>query len=330
MAAAVESGDDDIGVSGDSAEEENDGTAEDFDQYVRHLGLDPARDEDMMWIAHEAFAAALPPNWSEHTDETGRYYFFNRHTEESTWAHPMDSTFREIIELVQKLRAEVSSEDATVEAVNGHLQGVHTKAMASLQGWSGPYVSEAEGVEYYYNDARNVSTWESPVAEWENDLFTRYSVLYRALLPDKCGALANTVMPDAGSAGLDLFTRLQLPLQLVTPPADDAPRTPSTSRSFHTARSACSARSGRQGGQEDPSTTPSRRHRDRSPPAPAARQGDRDRSPKPPKGSGGARSPRTRSPRSKGEAQGDDDDALEITFGRTDPLKMPIFGSTRS
>merc|ERR1719443_1540830 len=130
--------------------------------------------------------------------------------------------------------------------------------MMGLEGWSGPYASEVEGAEYYYNESRNISTWESPVAEFESDLFTRYSVLYRALLPEKCAGM-DQANPESlfAQQGADLLTRLQLPLELVKPSKDDeAPKTPSTSRSFHTARSACSARS--LGGRHEELSTPSR------------------------------------------------------------------------
>merc|ERR1719440_1785745 len=66
-------------------------------EYVKGLDIDPIKESDMLWIAEEAFNAPLPPFWTEHQDDQGRVYFHSSFTGESTWRHPMDDLFREIV-----------------------------------------------------------------------------------------------------------------------------------------------------------------------------------------------------------------------------------------
>ncbi len=64
--------------------------------------------------------------------------------------------------------------DEISRIIDVHLQGVHQRALEAIAGFSGPYQSEDGGHEYYYNEITKVSTWESPVTEWEHNISTRY------------------------------------------------------------------------------------------------------------------------------------------------------------
>ena len=63
-------------------------------EYAVFLGIDPERDPELLWIAQQAYFAPLPPPWTEHTDPQGNVYFYNPASEESTWAHPLEETYR--------------------------------------------------------------------------------------------------------------------------------------------------------------------------------------------------------------------------------------------
>lgn len=84
--------------------------------------------------------------------------------------------------MVRELRGQ--PKELIAQSIATHLEQVHKQAMSRLEGWSGPYHSEEDSAEYYYNDQTNLSIWESPVAEWEYALQTRYAVLFRCLLPE--------------------------------------------------------------------------------------------------------------------------------------------------
>ena len=79
-------------LSADRAQEE-------LDDYAEYLGINITREPDLLWIAEEAYFAPLPDGFEEHADERGEKYFFNPQTDESAWAHPMDSYFRKMAEV---------------------------------------------------------------------------------------------------------------------------------------------------------------------------------------------------------------------------------------
>lgn len=102
------------GGSSDHEEEDLEEGAE-LREYARSLGLDPHLDRDLLWVAKEAFTAPLPTGWTDHVDSEGRLYFCNQVTQESSWFHPTDLVFQEIIELVSAISEFV--EDASRKAL---------------------------------------------------------------------------------------------------------------------------------------------------------------------------------------------------------------------
>ncbi|CAJ1416714.1 unnamed protein product [Effrenium voratum] len=83
----------------------------DLSEYGRSLGAD-MKDPDIAWVVQQAFHAPLPASWTEHVDDENRVYYYNYVTGESTWNHPMDSVYRELIALIQKLRRSKPSQEA--------------------------------------------------------------------------------------------------------------------------------------------------------------------------------------------------------------------------
>eukprot|EP00933_Yihiella_yeosuensis_P077432 TRINITY_DN8787_c0_g2_i1.p1 TRINITY_DN8787_c0_g2~~TRINITY_DN8787_c0_g2_i1.p1 ORF type:complete len:408 (-),score=71.27 TRINITY_DN8787_c0_g2_i1:233-1456(-) len=224
----------------------------DLIEYSKTLGAN-LQDPDMSWVVREAFDAPLPSSWSEHIDATERIYFFNQVTEESTWIHPMDDVYRELIGLIYAARSEKpeSSIDRRAELVRNHLLEVHQRALAQLEGWTGPYMSETG--QYYHNEGLNVSTWISPIEVWECELLIRHSVLQRCLLPSFSAGDPKDILKPSSDVDVP---RLVLPVGLARREDDGQ----SSARSFYTARessrSACSARSL---GGESPIVRPKRR-----------------------------------------------------------------------
>ncbi|CAE8652044.1 unnamed protein product, partial [Polarella glacialis] len=231
----------------------------DLHEYGLSLGvdLDVDGDEDLSWAVQEAFNAPLASSWTEYMDDSGRAYYVKEGSSQSTWEHPMDSVYRELIEMIRQARSQkpALSEPQRTDLVRDHLRRVHHLAKKELEGWSGPYPSE-QG-EYYYNETLKVSTWESPVTECETELATRHGVLSRYLLPEQAALGVSSPSGDctgghsSASGGLAASKssmlqalRLQLGNLHREPTAGDVPE-PSTCRSFYTARSGASSRSGR-------------------------------------------------------------------------------------
>lgn len=217
----------------------------DFDAFVVSIGLDLRADKDLVWIAEYAFSAPLPPNWSEHVDDELRIYFYNALTAQSSWSHPLDSTFREVVELAKTWRGRGAEEKQRM--IEEHLQDVQTAAFALLDGWSGPYTTQQivdgkeQTFEYFYNAKTQQTVWDNPVAEHEANLSTRYWILQRALFPE--GDASGDGL-NAGSGAAFPKELLKLPLHLLkeeqSPPGSDVgapPLTPGASDRFYTARS---------------------------------------------------------------------------------------------
>lgn len=253
------------------------GDEADLREYAKSMGADlsKAEESDLRWVVREAFAAPLPASWTEHLDEEGRVYFFNQVTMESSWTHPMDVAYKEVIEMVKAIRqdpttrldaeglTESSASSSPIlslrqQAVQAHLEDVHQQALKQIDGWSGPYSSEAG--QYYYHAGYDVSSWENPIDEWQRELSLRQRVLFRCLLeqPRKAANGENGADSRApGDEGRPLYSAAAVPpqfgelpllrLALTTPSLQlgEAPKSPSSTRSFATARSGRSARSAR-------------------------------------------------------------------------------------
>ncbi|XP_014665508.1 PREDICTED: centrosomal protein of 164 kDa-like [Priapulus caudatus] len=88
-------------------DDDYDPTQEELEAFAREIGIDPECDPDLMWIAREAIMAPLPPEWKPVQDPSGEIYYFNFVTNDSTWDHPCDQYYRE---MVANERAKVGDE----------------------------------------------------------------------------------------------------------------------------------------------------------------------------------------------------------------------------
>ena len=65
--------------------------------YVEAVGFQLAGSEATLWIAEEGLRAAMPVGYSEFVDNDGTPYFVKDDTGESSWEHPLDSYYRELV-----------------------------------------------------------------------------------------------------------------------------------------------------------------------------------------------------------------------------------------
>mmetsp|Transcript_43103 Transcript_43103/g.99269 ORF Transcript_43103/g.99269 Transcript_43103/m.99269 type:complete len:286 (+) Transcript_43103:90-947(+) len=232
----------------------------DIHEYGLSLNVDIDNDdeEDLGWVVQEAFHAPLPCCWTEYMDPSGRAYYVKDGTNVSTWAHPMDEVYRDVLELVKKVRSGAipnSTETQRESVIKSHLQDIVARAKEDLQGWSGPYPSDLG--DYFHNERSGFSSWINPVADWEQELKIRHAILFRCLLPERAMRSAQQPALSAGMSGSDVVVETtkskellqSLRLQLGDIPRirndGDVPQTPLSVRSYHTAKSAASSRSGR-------------------------------------------------------------------------------------
>eukprot|EP00435_Cladocopium_sp_Y103_P036747 s167_g9.t1 len=115
--SASPSADDGIDVAGMASSSQNSGSdpefLEDVDrrdeeptedqviEYAEFLGMDLKTEEHLLWIAREGVAAPVPHPWKTCT-EKGEVFYFNFETSESSWDHPSDAHYRELLEKHRK------------------------------------------------------------------------------------------------------------------------------------------------------------------------------------------------------------------------------------
>uniref|UniRef100_A0A9J8AVY6 Centrosomal protein of 164 kDa n=1 Tax=Cyprinus carpio carpio TaxID=630221 RepID=A0A9J8AVY6_CYPCA len=67
-------------------------------EYAVEIGIDPEREPELLWLAIEGMVAPLPAEWKPCQDVTGEVYYFNFSTGQSTWDHPCDEHYRQLVE----------------------------------------------------------------------------------------------------------------------------------------------------------------------------------------------------------------------------------------
>ncbi|XP_061915839.1 centrosomal protein of 164 kDa-like isoform X3 [Entelurus aequoreus] len=70
---------------------------QEINKYAKEIGIDPDKEEELMWLAKEGIVAPLPPEWKPCQDVTGDIYYYNFSFGESTWDHPCDQHYRRLV-----------------------------------------------------------------------------------------------------------------------------------------------------------------------------------------------------------------------------------------
>eukprot|EP00929_Paragymnodinium_shiwhaense_P008868 TRINITY_DN112840_c0_g1_i1.p1 TRINITY_DN112840_c0_g1~~TRINITY_DN112840_c0_g1_i1.p1 ORF type:complete len:518 (-),score=65.82 TRINITY_DN112840_c0_g1_i1:103-1656(-) len=229
-------------------------TEQDIADYAAGLGLDPILDSDLLWIARQALEEPLPAGWSEQRDAADRAYFYSELTQESSWCHPVDAIFRELVHIVKAVRSATpfASAPRRTQVFERHVAQAHRRALAQAEKWSGPYYSEegehGEQARYYYNEDLDVSSWTNPSEGLEAELAILQSVLHRCLVSEWKEPVAHRRTASAASTPLKVTGMGSLSCTSTTYSyAGRAPLASCRSRSSSVIsfRSACSARSTR-------------------------------------------------------------------------------------
>ncbi|XP_034521729.1 centrosomal protein of 164 kDa isoform X5 [Ailuropoda melanoleuca] len=66
-------------------------------EFAREIGIDPIKEPELMWLAREGIVAPLPVEWKPCQDTTGDIYYFNFANGQSTWDHPCDEHYRNLV-----------------------------------------------------------------------------------------------------------------------------------------------------------------------------------------------------------------------------------------
>ena len=84
---------------------EEDHDEEKMQEYAQYLGIDPKTEENILWIAKKCMHAPLPKGWKEFTDDGGNSYFHHDAKDETSWDHPLDSHFKQLVADTRKRMA---------------------------------------------------------------------------------------------------------------------------------------------------------------------------------------------------------------------------------
>nr|XP_060643532.1 centrosomal protein of 164 kDa isoform X1 [Anolis sagrei ordinatus] len=66
-------------------------------EFARVIGIDPEAEPELLWLAREGIVAPLPAEWKPCQDVTGDIYYFNFATGQSSWDHPCDERYRQLV-----------------------------------------------------------------------------------------------------------------------------------------------------------------------------------------------------------------------------------------
>jgi hypothetical protein len=154
-AASPNAGDAAGALAAESLPQQNQARVMEMLEYIKGLGIDPVKEEALLWIAEEAFHAALPPGWSEHKDDQGHMYFHNVTTNESTWMHPMDEIYREIVGYQRQAVA-----DGGFWCIEDQLAEQEESIRAENADWMELF--DERGEKFFHNQRTTESRYDDP------------------------------------------------------------------------------------------------------------------------------------------------------------------------
>ena len=122
-------------------------------EYARYLGIDPAVDHDLLWIAEEALEAPLPSEWTEHFDSSDRVYYYNETTKGSSLTHPLENLYRDAYKTIVHFRGAMSPQDRVDELLKlqQECQQMEREVQDECTAWEECEDSDHEGDICYYN-----------------------------------------------------------------------------------------------------------------------------------------------------------------------------------
>jgi len=156
-------------------------------EYVKSLDIDPIKESDLLWIAEEAFNAALPPGWSEHQDEEGRVYFHNGATGESVWRHPMDDLFKEVVEYQRSI-----VKNGGFHLVEDEIAELEESIRRDLADWMELF--DEHGEKFFYNRRTDDSRFDDPRMAVYHNLYARIKMV--AKMKERLPVLARAPRPE--------------------------------------------------------------------------------------------------------------------------------------
>ena len=97
-------------------------TIEDKEDYAKYLGINLHTERCFMWIAEEGIKARLPDGWRPCSTAEGQVYYYNTLTDKSSWIHPRDLEYKQILQKERLKKEEVGVPAPRVEPTSTSYQ----------------------------------------------------------------------------------------------------------------------------------------------------------------------------------------------------------------
>ncbi|XP_055380426.1 putative uncharacterized protein DDB_G0282133 isoform X2 [Condylostylus longicornis] len=91
-------------------------STDEIKDYALKIGIDPAKEPHLLYLAREGLLQALPPDWKIcYNDQLHAHYYYNVKTKITQWEHPLDDYYKELVEQARQKLATTPTSGSTID-----------------------------------------------------------------------------------------------------------------------------------------------------------------------------------------------------------------------
>ncbi|CEL95671.1 unnamed protein product [Vitrella brassicaformis CCMP3155] len=170
-------------------------------EYARILGLDPVTEQAFLFLAEDVLHAALPTGCKRLEDkDSGRIYFYDQNTQETTWEPPLHEVGRRA---VAHLRLALA--DRSFSRVDKDLDETEKGIQKELDNWLQVY--DADAKPYFLHTQTKGASYDDPRNRMFSALFMQVKLVQK--MKAKLPTLVNAPPPPDPSVANGAATRIQ-------------------------------------------------------------------------------------------------------------------------
>eukprot|EP00927_Polykrikos_kofoidii_P036129 TRINITY_DN30533_c0_g3_i1.p1 TRINITY_DN30533_c0_g3~~TRINITY_DN30533_c0_g3_i1.p1 ORF type:complete len:556 (+),score=51.85 TRINITY_DN30533_c0_g3_i1:166-1833(+) len=151
-----------------------------FYAYCRHLGLDPERDIDLVWIAELCARAPMPIGWTERNDSQDRLFYYNDQERLSKWTHPLEDEHRNLYRRITVLKnRDMDRHDVRLGGLRDELWQLEADVAEAEYAWVDH--RDRNGKTFFFNRCDRSSSWIDPLPAIRHRLLLRQRAVWTVL-----------------------------------------------------------------------------------------------------------------------------------------------------
>ncbi|CAJ1462078.1 unnamed protein product, partial [Effrenium voratum] len=148
--------------------------------HAKSIGLDAAADPAAFQFLCKVLERPLPEPWTEHADQKGRIFYWNKASRSSVWQHPMAPSHKALLRSFQRLsQAKPAEKQAIIEE---ELEAFRAQGEEELSQWRKN--AAADGTPYFYKVGTQLTRWDDPRDELMGHMELRVDAL-QALIDEE-------------------------------------------------------------------------------------------------------------------------------------------------